>query len=165
MRTIFVAALFAGTVAAFSGANAADGCGPGCYQAPLGGCVVNGWGGVVNGWVAAPSTHPFGTNARSGQCHDRHAHLAIFGAHDTGLASRIETLVPRTAICNPAAALGLCCQRLPQNVSLRSASFLDAIVVALRQRVLVFHLKGDAADISDGAGCEDPPVGLDLRLT
>ena len=49
MRTIFVAALFAGTVAAFSGANAADGCGPGCYQAPLGGCVVNGWGGVVNG--------------------------------------------------------------------------------------------------------------------
>ena len=55
MRTIFVATLFAGAVAAFSGANAADGCGLGCYQEPLGGFVVNGWGVVVNGLVAAQS--------------------------------------------------------------------------------------------------------------
>jgi len=108
---------------------------------------------------------PFGTNARSGQRHDHHVHLAIFGAHDTGLASRIETCVSRAAICNSAAGRGFYCQRLPQNVSLWSASFLDAIVVAVRQRVLVFHLERDAADIPDGAGCEDPPIGLDLRLT
>ena len=165
MRTIFVATLFAGAVAAFSGANAADGCGPGCYQAPLGGCVVNGWGGVVNGWVAAPSTPvrnecPVGAAPRP-PCPPGYIWLTRYRA----CSSRIETCVSRTAICKPVAGRGLYRQRLPQNVSLWSASFLDAIVVTVRQRVLVSHLERDAADIPEGAGCEDPPVGLDLRLT
>ncbi|WP_441299966.1 GCG_CRPN prefix-to-repeats domain-containing protein [Bradyrhizobium sp.] len=44
MRNLFAAILFTGTVVCFSGANAADGCGPGCYATPSGGCVVDGWG-------------------------------------------------------------------------------------------------------------------------
>jgi hypothetical protein len=31
MRTLFAAVLFTGTVAGFSGVNAADGCGAGCH--------------------------------------------------------------------------------------------------------------------------------------
>jgi hypothetical protein len=44
MRTLFVAILFAGAVLGVRAADAADGCGPGCHSAPLGGCVVDGWG-------------------------------------------------------------------------------------------------------------------------
>jgi hypothetical protein len=38
MRALFAAVLFTGTVAGFSGVNAADGCGPGCHAAPSGAC-------------------------------------------------------------------------------------------------------------------------------
>jgi len=41
MRTLFVAALLAGSVAGFSAANAAGGCGPGYHRGPYGGCVPN----------------------------------------------------------------------------------------------------------------------------
>jgi len=41
MRTLFLAVLFAGTVASFGGANAAGGCGPGWHRGPYGGCIVN----------------------------------------------------------------------------------------------------------------------------
>jgi hypothetical protein len=41
MRTLFVAVLFTGTIAGFSGANAAGGCGPGFHRGPYGGCVPN----------------------------------------------------------------------------------------------------------------------------
>jgi hypothetical protein len=44
MKHLFVAVLFAGTVATFSGLEAADGCGPGCHVARYGGCIVDGWG-------------------------------------------------------------------------------------------------------------------------
>jgi hypothetical protein len=44
MRTLFAAVLFTGTVAGFSGVNAADGCGAGCHATPSGACVVDGWG-------------------------------------------------------------------------------------------------------------------------
>ncbi|MGB8607010.1 GCG_CRPN prefix-to-repeats domain-containing protein [Bradyrhizobium sp.] len=51
MKTLFAAAvLLAGSVAGFSAANAADGCGPGLHRGPYGGCRVN--GGVV--MVAPP---------------------------------------------------------------------------------------------------------------
>jgi hypothetical protein len=44
MSKLFVAVLFAAGVACSGPANAADGCGPGCHSAELGGCVVDGWG-------------------------------------------------------------------------------------------------------------------------
>jgi hypothetical protein len=43
---LFLAVLFAGTVACWGGANAADGCGPGCHSTVSGACVVDGWGNV-----------------------------------------------------------------------------------------------------------------------
>jgi hypothetical protein len=41
MRTLFVAVLLASSVAGFSAANAAGGCGPGFHRGPYGGCVGN----------------------------------------------------------------------------------------------------------------------------
>ena len=41
MRTLFAAALLAGTIAGFGVANAAGGCGPGFHRGPYGGCVAN----------------------------------------------------------------------------------------------------------------------------
>lgn len=49
MRTLFLAALLAGTVAGLGAADAAGGCGRGFHRGPYGGCVAN--GGVV---VVAP---------------------------------------------------------------------------------------------------------------
>jgi hypothetical protein len=43
MRTLFVAVLLAGSVSVLGAANAADGCGPGCYSASSGVCVIDGW--------------------------------------------------------------------------------------------------------------------------
>jgi hypothetical protein len=45
MKYLFAAVLVAGTIAGFSAANAAGGCGPGMHRGPYGGCRVN--GGVV----------------------------------------------------------------------------------------------------------------------
>ena len=42
MKTIFAAALVAGTLAGFGSANAAGGCGPGYHRGPYGGCRPNG---------------------------------------------------------------------------------------------------------------------------
>ena len=44
MRNLFAVVLFAGTVASFSDAIAADGCGVGCHATVSGACVVDGWG-------------------------------------------------------------------------------------------------------------------------
>ncbi len=55
MRNLFVAVLFAGTVASFNGANAADGCGPGCHSAQDGGCIVDGWGSGAPVWNECPA--------------------------------------------------------------------------------------------------------------
>jgi len=55
MRNLFVAALLAGIVTSFGGANAADGCGPGCHAAPYGGCVVDGWGTGAPVWNECPA--------------------------------------------------------------------------------------------------------------
>src|SRR5437660_757611 len=44
LRKLFVAVLFAGGLAIFGAAKAADGCGPGCHSAAYGACVVDGWG-------------------------------------------------------------------------------------------------------------------------
>jgi hypothetical protein len=49
MKTLFAAVLVAGTLAGFSAADAAGGCGPGFHRGPYGGCRPN--GGVV---VVAP---------------------------------------------------------------------------------------------------------------
>ena len=49
MKYVFAAALVASTVAGFSAANAAGGCGPGFHRGPYGGCRPN--RGVV---VVAP---------------------------------------------------------------------------------------------------------------
>ena len=48
MKTLFAAVLVAGTLAGFSAANAAGGCGPGFHRGPYGGCRPNG-GAVVVG--------------------------------------------------------------------------------------------------------------------
>jgi hypothetical protein len=49
MKYVFAAALVASTIAGFSAANAAGGCGPGYHRGPYGGCRPN--RGVV---VVAP---------------------------------------------------------------------------------------------------------------
>ena len=41
MKTVFAAVLFAATIAGFSTANAAGGCGPGWHRGPYGHCVRN----------------------------------------------------------------------------------------------------------------------------
>jgi hypothetical protein len=41
MKYVFAAALVASTVAGFSAANAAGGCGPGFHRGPYGGCREN----------------------------------------------------------------------------------------------------------------------------
>jgi hypothetical protein len=45
MKYLFAAVLLVSSVAGFSAANAAGGCGPGMHRGPYGGCRVN--GGVV----------------------------------------------------------------------------------------------------------------------
>jgi hypothetical protein len=47
MKTLFAAVLVAGTLASFSAANAAGGCGPGFHRGPYGGCRPNGGAVVV----------------------------------------------------------------------------------------------------------------------
>src|SRR5258708_25096295 len=47
MKTLFAAVLVAGTLAGFSAANAAGGCGPGFHRGPYGGCRPNGGALVV----------------------------------------------------------------------------------------------------------------------
>ncbi len=47
MKYLFAAVLMATTVAGFSAANAAGGCGPGMHRGPYGGCRVNGGAVVV----------------------------------------------------------------------------------------------------------------------
>ena len=42
LSKLFVAVLFAGSLAIFGTANAADGCGPGCHSTAYGACVVDG---------------------------------------------------------------------------------------------------------------------------
>ena len=41
MKYLFAAVLVAGTLAGFSAANAAGGCGPGFHRGPYGGCQPN----------------------------------------------------------------------------------------------------------------------------
>jgi hypothetical protein len=47
MKYLFAAVLLAGSVASFSAANAAGGCGPGWHRGPYGGCRPNGGEVVV----------------------------------------------------------------------------------------------------------------------
>ena len=47
MKTLFAAVLVAGTLAGFSAADAAGGCGPGFHRGPYGGCRPNGGAVVV----------------------------------------------------------------------------------------------------------------------
>ncbi len=76
MRNLFIAALFAAAIPGISAANAADGCGAGCYAAPRGGCVVNGWsiaatGGVSNEcpvWTRPRRPCPYGYSWKFGAC-------------------------------------------------------------------------------------------------
>ena len=42
MKYLFAAVLLASSVAGFSAANAAEGCGPGFHRGPYGGCRPNG---------------------------------------------------------------------------------------------------------------------------
>jgi hypothetical protein len=58
MRTLFVAALIAGSVSFFGLANAADGCGVGCHTSISGACVVDGWGTVRNECPAGSRPRP-----------------------------------------------------------------------------------------------------------
>jgi hypothetical protein len=80
LKNLVVADLFAGSLSIFGAANAADGCGPGCHNAPYGGCVVDGWstGEVV--WTSAlPELGPV-----------PRAETAKSGARATGPVSRSE---------------------------------------------------------------------------
>jgi hypothetical protein len=54
MKTLFAAVLVAGTLAGFSAADAAGGCGPGFHRGPYGGCRPNGGAIVVGPRVVAP---------------------------------------------------------------------------------------------------------------
>jgi hypothetical protein len=54
MKYLFAAALVASTVAGFSAANAAGGCGPGFHRGPYGGCRPNREVIVVGPRVARP---------------------------------------------------------------------------------------------------------------
>jgi hypothetical protein len=72
MKTLFALVLVAGTLAGFSAANAAGGCGPGFHRGPHGGCRPNGGAVVV---VPAPvvvvpraRVCPRGFAWRAGRC-------------------------------------------------------------------------------------------------
>ena len=54
MKTLFAAVLVAGTLAGFSAADAAGGCGPGYHRGPYGGCRPNGGAVVVAPRVVVP---------------------------------------------------------------------------------------------------------------
>jgi hypothetical protein len=80
MKYIFAAVLALGTIASFSAAEAAGGCGPGWHRGPYGGCQPN--RGVVVVRPApvvvapapvvvvrpAPRVCPYGTVWRNGRC-------------------------------------------------------------------------------------------------
>jgi hypothetical protein len=78
MKTLFAAVLVAGTLAGFSAADAAGGCGPGFHRGPHGGCRPNGGAVVVvPRVVVAPATVvvvprarvcPYGFVWRAGRC-------------------------------------------------------------------------------------------------
>jgi hypothetical protein len=76
MRKLFMAVLFAASVTGFGTADAAGGCGAGCYTAPRGGCVVNGWGtaattGISNEcpvWTRPRPPCPYGYSWKFGAC-------------------------------------------------------------------------------------------------
>ena len=78
MKTLFAAVLVAGTLAGFSAANAAGGCGPGFHRGPYGGCRPNGGAVVVvPRVVVAPApvvvvrpgrVCPYGFAWRAGRC-------------------------------------------------------------------------------------------------
>ena len=55
LRKLFVAVLFAGSLAIFGTANAADGCGPGCHSTAYGACVVDGGGTGAPVWNECPA--------------------------------------------------------------------------------------------------------------
>ena len=54
MKTFLIAALFA-IVPSIGPADAAGGCGPGCYSTPSGACVVDGWGTGAAIWNECPA--------------------------------------------------------------------------------------------------------------
>src|SRR5437763_13685672 len=54
MKSLFAAVLVAGTLAGFSAADAAGGCGPGFHRGPYGGCRPNGGAVAVAPRVVAP---------------------------------------------------------------------------------------------------------------
>jgi hypothetical protein len=71
MRKLFVAVLLAGAVLAIGGAEAADGCGPGCHSTMSGACVVDLWGSVRNECPAGSRPLPpcpYGTRWKHGAC-------------------------------------------------------------------------------------------------
>jgi hypothetical protein len=78
MKTLFAAVLVAGTLAGFSAADAAGGCGPGFHRGPYGGCRPNGGAIVVAPRVVvAPAPVvvvpraricPYGFAWRAGRC-------------------------------------------------------------------------------------------------
>jgi hypothetical protein len=79
MKYLFVAALVAGTLASFSAANAAGGCGPGWHRGPYGGCQPNRRAVVVTprAFMVAPRpvvvvprarVCPYGSVWRHGRC-------------------------------------------------------------------------------------------------
>ena len=77
MKTLFMAVLFTGTVASFSGVQAAGGCGAGFHRGPYGGCIANAGAVVVapgaavvvdRPVVVAPRGCPYGSVWRAGGC-------------------------------------------------------------------------------------------------
>ncbi len=76
MKYLFAAVLALGTVASFSAAEAAGGCGPGWHRGPYGGCQPNRRAVVVRPVVVAPPVVvvrpgrgcPYGTVWRHGRC-------------------------------------------------------------------------------------------------
>ena len=72
MKTLFAAVLVAGTIAGFSAADAAGGCGPGFHRGPYGGCRPNGGAIVVAPApvVVVPRARvcPYGFAWRYGRC-------------------------------------------------------------------------------------------------
>jgi hypothetical protein len=76
MKYLFAAVLLASSVAGFSAANAAGGCGPGMHRGPYGGCRPNGGVVVVPGAVVVERpvvvvpgrACPYGFAWRYGRC-------------------------------------------------------------------------------------------------